>query len=104
MEEIGTPRRRIEGRGQIVEAFRAWAKAIPDASGVVTDVVAEDGKVAIEVRWEGTMTGPFGDFSPTGRRQRARAALFFHFEGERIRELRHYYDSQVIFQLLGISP
>src|SRR3954447_24905570 len=74
-EEIATGRR-AEGSEQIVELFQGWMQAMPDSNGTVTRAVGGDDTVGLEVRWEGTMTGTFGDFQPTGKRQVTPAALF----------------------------
>ena len=101
-EEIGTGRR-AEGREQILELFRGWKQAMPDSRGTVTSAVGGDDTVGLEVRWEGTMTGPFGDFQPTGKRQVSPAALFFSFTGDQIREFRQYFDSAALYEQLGLA-
>ena len=103
-EEVRKPARRIEGGDQVVELFRVRAKVISDFTGKVPNTLAEDGRVALEVTWEGAVSGPtFGDFSPTGRPQSVSTALFFSFESGRIDTIRHYFDSLALFQLLGVN-
>jgi len=101
-EEIATGRR-AEGREQILELFQGWMQAMPDSNGTVTSAVGADDTVGLEVRWQGTMTGPFGDFQPTGKRQVTPAALFFSFEGEQVRQFRQYFDSMALYQQLGLT-
>jgi steroid delta-isomerase-like uncharacterized protein len=101
-EEIATGRR-AEGSEQIVELFQGWMQAMPDSKGTVTRAVGGDDSVGLEVRWEGTMTGTFGDFQPTGKRQVTPAALFFSFAGDQIREFRQYFDSAALYEQLGLA-
>src|SRR5205814_9060730 len=56
-DELGTART-IAGPEQIVELFKGWKQAFPDAVGTVTSAVASGDMVALEVTWNGTHTGP----------------------------------------------
>lgn len=56
-EEFGTERK-VEGPEQIVELFKGWKQAFPNAAGTVTSAVASGDKAALEVTWTGTHTGP----------------------------------------------
>ena len=67
-DELGT-QRKIEGPEKIVELFKAWKTAFPDAVGTVTSAVAGGNKAALEVTWKGTHTGPL----ETRSRRRASA-------------------------------
>ena len=55
--ELGTERA-IEGPEQIIEAFKGWKTAFPDATGTVTSSVASGDTAVLEVTWKGTQTGP----------------------------------------------
>ncbi len=77
---------------------------MPDAKGKVTSSFASGDRVALEVTWEGTLTGPFGDFAATGRQQVTPAALHFSFEGDQVKECRQYFDSLALMQQLGLMP
>ena len=56
-DELGTERR-IDGPEKILELFKGWKQAFPDAVGTVTSAVASGDKAALEVIWKGTHTGP----------------------------------------------
>jgi hypothetical protein len=71
-EEHGTGRR-AEGRDQIVELFQGWAQAMPDSNATVTSAVAADDTVALEVTWEGTLTGCSATSSQPGSAKSARS-------------------------------
>src|SRR5882757_7230837 len=55
--EFGTERA-IEGPEQIIEAFKGWNTASPDAPGTVTSSTASGDPAVLEVTWKGTQTGP----------------------------------------------
>jgi steroid delta-isomerase-like uncharacterized protein len=106
-DELGTERK-IEGPEKIVELFKGWKMAFPDAMGTVTSAVANGNKAALEVTWTGTHTGPLGTAEGTipasGKRQETPAAIFFAFEGEKVKASRHYFDSMTLFKQIGAQP
>ena len=103
-DELGT-QRKIEGPEKIVELFKAWKTAFPDGAGTVTSAVGSGNKVALEVTWKGTHTGPLvnaeGTIAASGKRQETPAAAFFTFEGDKIKESRHYFDSMTLLKQIG---
>jgi steroid delta-isomerase-like uncharacterized protein len=105
-DELGT-QRKIEGPEKIVELFKAWKTAFPDAVGTVTSAVASGNKAALEVTWKGTHTGPLetpeGTIPASGKRQETPAAYFFAFEGDKIKESRHYFDSMTLLKQIGAA-
>lgn len=106
-DELGTARK-IDGPEKIVELFKGWKQAFPDAVGTVTSTVASGDKAALEVTWNGTHTGPLataeGTIPASGRRQETPAAFFFTFAGDKIKESRHYFDSLTLLKQIGAQP
>ena len=106
-DELGT-QRKIEGPEKIVELFKGWKTAFPDAVGTVTSAVASGNKAALEVTWKGTHTGPLetaeGTIPASGKRQETPAAFFLSFEGDKIKESRHYFDSMTLLKQIGAPP
>jgi steroid delta-isomerase-like uncharacterized protein len=106
-DELGT-QRKIEGPEKIVELFKAWKAAFPDGAGTVTSAFASGDKAALEVTWKGTHTGPLttaeGTIPASGKRQETPAAILFTFEGEKIKESRHYFDSLTLLTQIGVQP
>jgi steroid delta-isomerase-like uncharacterized protein len=106
-DELGTERK-IEGPEKILELFKGWKTAFPDAVGSVTSAVASGNKAALEVTWKGTHTGPLetpeGTIPASGKRQETPAAFFFTFEGNKIKESRHYFDSMTLLKQIGAQP
>jgi steroid delta-isomerase-like uncharacterized protein len=106
-DELGTERK-IDGPEKILELFKGWKTAFPDAAGSVTSAVACGNKAALEVTWKGTHTGPLetpeGTIPASGKRQETPAAFFFTFEGDKIKESRHYFDSMTLLKQIGAQP
>jgi steroid delta-isomerase-like uncharacterized protein len=100
--------RHVQGAEAIIEANRGWKQAFPDATGTVRNVLARDNLVAMEVTWQGTNTGPMespsGAMPPSGRRAEVPAAMVMTFEGDKIKETRHYFDMMGLLKQLGASP
>ena len=107
LDELGTERK-IDGPEKIVELFKGWKTAFPDAAGTVTSAFASGDKAALEVTWKGTHTGPLtmaeGTIPASGKRQETPAAIIFTFEGGKIKESRHYFDSLTLLKQIGVQP
>ena len=105
-DELGT-QRKIEGPEMIVELFKGWKTAFPDVVGTVTSSMASGNKAALEVTWKGTHTGPLVTAEATipasGKRQETPAAFFFTFEGDKVKESRHYFDSMTLLKQIGAA-
>jgi steroid delta-isomerase-like uncharacterized protein len=106
-DELGT-QRKIEGPEKIIELFKGWKTAFPDAAGTVTSAFASGDKAVLEVTWKGTHTGPLtmaeGTIPASGKHQETPAAIFFTFEGNKIKESRHYFDSLTLLTQIGAEP
>jgi len=106
-DELGT-QRKIDGPEKIVELFKGWKQAFPDAVGTVTSTVSSGDKAALEVTWRGTHTGPLataeGTIPASGKRQETPAAFFFTFAGDKIKESRHYFDSLTLLKQIDAQP
>ena len=106
-DEVGT-QRRIQGSDQIVEVWQGWKQAMPDVKGTVKNAFASGNTALLEITWEGTQTGPLvgpgGTIPPSGKRQVTPAAFLMTFEGDKIKEGRHYFDMMSLLQQLGALP
>ena len=105
--EFGT-QRKVESPEEIVELFKGWKTAFPDAAGTVTSAAGSHDTAVLEVTWKGTHTGPLetadGTIPASGKRQETPAAFVFAFEGGRIKESRHYFDSMTLLEQIGVQP
>jgi steroid delta-isomerase-like uncharacterized protein len=107
LDELGTERK-IDGPDKIVELFKGWKQAFPDAAGTVKSTYASGDTAILEVTWKGTHSGPLttaeGTIPASGKRQETPAAIFFTFEGDKIKESRHYFDSLTLLKQIGAQP
>ena len=105
--ELGTERA-IEGPEQIIEAFKGWKTAFPDAAGRVTSSLASGDTAVLEVTWKGTQTGPLttpaGTIPASGKSQETPAVVFYVFEGAKIKASRHYFDAMTLLKQIGAQP
>lgn len=106
-DELGTERK-VDGREKIVELYKGWKQAFPDAAGAVTGAFASGDTAVLEVTWTGTHTGPLttakGTIPASGKSQKVPAAIFYTFEGDTIKESRHYFDTMTLLRQIGAQP
>jgi steroid delta-isomerase-like uncharacterized protein len=100
--------RSIEGLEQLIELFKGWKTAFPDAEGTITSSVASGNTVVLEVTWKGTQTGPLttaaGTIPASGKSQETPAAIIYVFEGAKIKASRHYFDAMTLLKQIGAEP
>ena len=103
-DEIGT-QRKITGPDQIVQALQGWRQAMTDSKGTVTNAYASGDTVTLEITWQGTHNGPFtgptGTLPPSGKRQTTPAAMIVKFQGNKVKEMHHYFDMMSFLQQIG---
>jgi steroid delta-isomerase-like uncharacterized protein len=106
-DEVGT-QRQIRGADNWVRTWEQWRHAMPDVKGTITNTVSSGNTVVQEITWEGTQSGPLelpGGTSPaSGKRQVTRATQVMVFEGDRVKESRHYFDMLSLLQQIGAIP
>jgi predicted ester cyclase len=73
----GTPRG-PEGFRQFYASLRA---AFPDLRYTVEDMIAENDRVVVRWRWEGTHQGRFKDIAPTGKRASMTGIAIYRLAG-----------------------
>ena len=105
--ELGT-QRNIKGSDEIIEALQGWKQAMPDVKGTVTNSFASGNTVTLEVAWKGTQTGPLvgpaGTIPASGKSQTTPSAWVLEFDGDKIRESRHYFDMVTMLTQIGAMP
>ena len=106
-EEVAT-KQRMQGPDQIVQLAQGWKQAFPDARGTIKNAFASGDKVALEITYEGTQTGPLagpgGTIPPSGKRAVVQGAQVITFQGDKIKEIREYFDLMTLLQQIGAAP
>ncbi len=106
-EEEAT-RRRVQGADAIEQAVKPWKDAFPDIRFKLKDAVASGDALVVELEWSGTQKGPLvtplGAIQPTNKAGNLPAVQVVRFDGNKIREVRHYFDLLTILVQLGVMP
>jgi len=99
---------RGNGADEYVKAVERWKRAFPDLTATILDAVTSGNKVVVELRWEGTHTGPlegpFATIPPTNKRGGVNASMNVRIENGKIVETHHYFDILSVLSQLGIAP
>lgn len=105
-EERATSRH-AEGVDDVLKILKTWTVAFPDLKATVKNLLVQEDMVMAEILWEGThngtLKGPFGEIPPTGKKGKLNSVELFHFEGDKIRELRHYFDLMTVLNQIGVT-
>ena len=100
--------RRLEGADAIIAGLEAWRAAFPDVSATTTHTVEAGNTVVQEIVWSGTHTGPLaspaGAIPATGKRVVNPAVQVLVFEGDKLQEVRHYFDALGMLAQIGALP
>jgi predicted ester cyclase len=85
--------------------LQGWEQAIPDGTGMTRRMVESGDTVVTELVWTGTQSGdlqtPGGTLPASGRQIEIEATMWSVFEGDKVRETRHYVDIMTMLQQLG---
>jgi len=91
---------RAEGREAAGQLIRYVHEGAFDARMELKNLLADDGKAAIEADFVGTHTGEFAGIQPTGRMVRVPYSVVYDLRGDLISALRIYFPmSMLIVQL-----
>ena len=105
--ELGT-QRSLKGPDEIIGALQGWKEAMPDVKGTITNCIASGNTVTMEVSWTGTQTGPLvgasGTIPPSGKSMTTPSSWILEFDGDKIKESRHYFDMVTLLSQLGAIP
>lgn len=106
-DEVATGRE-IEGVDDVISAWRGWAKAFPDSRATFGKTLVDGDTVVLCLRWRGTHFGPLslpsGEILPTGRTIDFRACQLFRVDGDKVREMTHYFDLLTMLSQIGEAP
>ena len=103
-DEKGT-HRRIQGAGEIIEAWRGWAKAFPDSKATFVREFASGNTVVFELVWKGVHTGPLqtptGTIPASNKPIEMPACQVVQVEGGKIKSGAHYFDMLTMLTQIG---
>ena len=97
--------RRIQGVGQIIEAWQGWGKAIPDSKATFVSEHASGDTAVFEVVWKGVHSGPLqtptGTIPASNKRIEVPACQVLKVEGGKVRSFTHYFDMATLLTQIG---
>jgi steroid delta-isomerase-like uncharacterized protein len=101
-DEKGT-HRRIQGAGEIIEAWQSWAKAFPDSKATFVSEFASGDTAVIELVWKGVHTGPLQTHTIPASNQPIEmpACQVVQVEGDKIKRASHYFDMLTMLTQIG---
>ena len=103
-EEIGTGQR-TEGMDEYMQLLEGWKQAIPDGAATIRSTVESGDTVVMELVWKGTQSRalqtPGGTVPASGRQIEVEATMWSDFEGDKVRQTRHYLDIMTLLQQLA---
>jgi hypothetical protein len=86
----------------------AWETNKTESALERLPAAASGDTAVLEVIWTGTHTGPLttaeGTIPASGKRQETPGAIFYTFEGDKIKESRQYFDSLTLLKQIGAQP
>ena len=99
--------RKIQGPDAYIDLLQDWKNAFSDLCGEVTQTIVRENCVVTEIVWKGTHSGnlstPMGDIPATHKPVTLCAAEVTEFEGDMIKETRHYFDMLNMLQQIGFE-
>ena len=99
---------RAQGGDAIVKAIEPWKRAFPDIGVTIKEAIGSGDALVIEIEWAGThlgpLAGPLGAIPPSKKFGKTPAVQVVRFDGEKIREIRHYFDMLSLLRQIGVAP
>ncbi|NNG17709.1 MAG: ester cyclase [Gemmatimonadales bacterium] len=99
-----TPDMQVRSRAEFRELQESFLASMPDQHITIELLLAEDDKVAAYATYAGTLTGPMGDFPPTGKSAESKFVSIFRVENGRLAELWVEWDNLAMLTQLGLFP
>ena len=103
-DEKGT-HRRIQGAGEIIDAWQGWAKAIPDSKATFVGEFASGDTAVFELVWKGVHTGPLqtptGTIPASNKPLELPACQVFQVEGGKVTNFSQYFDALTMLTQIG---
>ncbi len=90
---------------QLRGALAGWKAAFSDVTGTITNTIVLGDQVVQEITWSGTHDGPLatpdGEIPASGNRQTTPAVIVSKYDGDRLKDSRHYFDLMSLMAQLG---
>jgi steroid delta-isomerase-like uncharacterized protein len=88
-------------------ALDGWKTAFSDVTGTISNTIVVGDQIVQEITWTGTHDGPLltpgGEIPASGNRQTTPAVIVSEYEGDRLKESRHYFDLMGLLAQIGAA-
>ena len=105
-DEKGT-HRRIQGAGEIIEAWQGWARAFPDSKATFVRAFVSGDTAVLELVWKGVHTGPLqtptGTIPPSNKPIELPACQIVQVEDGKVKSATHYFDMLTMLTQIGAT-
>jgi steroid delta-isomerase-like uncharacterized protein len=105
-DEKGT-HRRIQGAGEIINAWQGWAKAFPDSKATIVGEFASGDTAVLELVWKGIQSGPLqtptGTIPASNKPVEMPACEVVQVEGGKVKSASHYFDMLTMLTQIGAT-
>lgn len=95
------------GPDEIVMLLQRWRSAFPDLSATIKSSAVSGDKAFVELELSGTHSGtleaPFGHIPASGRHGVVPAVVVATLQGDKIVELRNYFDVMTLLRQMGVA-
>ena len=99
-----TPNVQVNSREDFKKLQESFLVSMPDQRITIEMIIAEGDKVAVYATYSGTLTGPMGEFSPTGKSVESKFISIFRIDKGLIAELWVEWDNLSMLTQLGLFP
>lgn len=99
-----TPGVQVNSREDFRKLQESFLASMPDQHIELEMLIAEGDRVATYGTYSGTLTGPMGDFPPTGKSAEFKFLSIFRIEEGRVAELWVEWDNLSLLSQLGLFP
>lgn len=99
-----TPGVQVNSRAEFRALQESYLASMPDQHITIEMLLAEGDKVAGYATYSGTLTGPMGEFPPTGKAAESKFLSIFRVEDGRLAELWVEWDNLAMLTQLGLFP
>ena len=98
-----TPVGDLKGHDGFKQLIMIWRTACPDIQVKIDEMVGEGDTVAVRLSWEGTFTGKFQDYEPTGNKVKMKESFFYHFKDGKDLGPLVYANHLSLIQQMGVD-
>lgn len=97
--------REFHGPEGLLREYREWAKAFPDGTAEITNLLESGEWVTVEFTVRGTNTGPFmgpdGELPPSNQKVELQSCDVLHVENGKVTGGRSYFDLNTVTSQLA---